>query len=676
MNSQTIIFIVISGIIALLLALFQYIYKSKKSKVKLWLAVLRFVSIFAILLLLVNPKFEAVSYYEEKPNLVIALDNSESVAYLKQDEKAKTAFQNLISSTELQNKFNIKTFKFGENVLSSIDSFYFNERQTNISGFFNNYNELYKNTISPVILISDGNQTIGNDYKYIVKKNQPVYPIILGDTSTFSDLRIGQVNVNRYAYLKNKFPVEIITNYSGIEPITGSLNIRLGNSIVFAKKIEFNANKTSEIVKANLNASNIGIKNYKVEIAPLENEKNKVNNYKNFAIEIIDQKTNIALVTENLHPDLGVLKKAIESNEQRSVSILKPKEFISQSINFNLVILFSPNNRFNSVYERILNQKLNTFTIAGSSTDWNFVNDSQSLFKQEVTNQSEDYQPELNPNFGVFIVDNIAFIDYPPLESDFGNTTFLVPQETILYKTINGINTEESLLSTFEINNQKHALLNGEGIWRWRAQCYLNTDSFEGFDNFIGKFVQYLSSNKKRQRLSLDYKSFYNQNENIIVNAQFFNKNYEFDTNSTLQITYVNEETNVSKTLPLLLNNTSYRIDLSGIEPGDYNFSIKSNDEPISSSGNFTILAYNVEQQFLNADVTKLQSVATNTNAKSYFIDEYNTIISDLVSDERYATIQKSKRNRIPIIDWKYLLSLIALALSLEWCIRKYNGLI
>ena len=676
MNSQTIIFIVISGIIALLLALFQYIYKSKKSKVKLWLAVLRFVSIFAILLLLVNPKFEAVSYYEEKPNLVIALDNSESVAYLKQDEKAKTAFQNLITSTELQNKFNIKTFKFGENVLSSIDSFYFNERQTNISGFFKNYNELYKNTISPVILISDGNQTIGNDYKYIVKKNQPVYPIILGDTSTFSDLRIGQVNVNRYAYLKNKFPVEIITNYSGIEPITGSLNIRLGNSIVFAKKIEFNANKTSEIVKANLNASNIGIKNYKVEIVPLENEKNKVNNYKNFAIEIIDQKTNIALVAENLHPDLGVLKKAIESNEQRSVSILKPKEFIYQNSDFNLVILFNPNNRFNSVYERILNQKLNTFTIAGSSTDWNFVNDSQSLFKQEVTNQSEDYQPELNPNFGVFIVDNITFIDYPPLELDFGTTTFLVPQETILYKTINGINTEESLLSTFEINNQKHALLNGEGIWRWRAQCYLNTDSFEGFDNFIGKFVQYLSSNKKRQRLSLDYKSFYDQNENIIVNAQFFNKNYEFDTNSNLQITYVNEETNVSKTLPLLLNNTSYRIDLSGIEPGDYNFSIKSNDEPISSSGNFTILAYNVEQQFLNADVTKLQSVATSTNAKSYFIDEYNTIISDLVSDERYATIQKSKRKRIPIIDWKYLLSLIALALSLEWCIRKYNGLI
>ena len=120
----------------------------------------------------------------------------------------------------------------------------------------------------------------------------------------------------------------------------------------------------------------------------------------------------------------------------------------------------------------------------------------------------------------------------------------------------------------------------------------------------------------------------------------------------------------------------SYRIDLSGIEPGNYNFTIKSKDESISSSGNFRILAYDVEQQFLNADVTKLQSVAATTNGKSYFVDDYNAIISELVSDERYQVIQKSKRSTIPIIDWKYLLGLIALALSLEWFIRKYNGLI
>jgi len=105
-------------------------------------------------------------------------------------------------------------------------------------------------------------------------------------------------------------------------------------------------------------------------------------------------------------------------------------------------------------------------------------------------------------------------------------------------------------------------------------------------------------------------------------------------------------------------------------------FTVKSNDEPVSASGNFKVLAFDVEKQFLNADVTKLQSIATNTNGIAYFIDKVDALTDDLLKDQRYATIQKSKRSTIPLIDYKYLLALIALALSLEWFIRKYNGLI
>ena len=78
----------------------------------------------------------------------------------------------------------------------------------------------------------------------------------------------------------------------------------------------------------------------------------------------------------------------------------------------------------------------------------------------------------------------------------------------------------------------------------------------------------------------------------------------------------------------------------------------------------------------MNADVTKLQSLATNSNGKSFFIDKTDALINTLLEDTRFATIQKSKRSTIPLIDWKYLLGLIVLALSLEWFIRKYNGLI
>ena len=125
-----------------------------------------------------------------------------------------------------------------------------------------------------------------------------------------------------------------------------------------------------------------------------------------------------------------------------------------------------------------------------------------------------------------------------------------------------------------------------------------------------------------------------------------------------------------------MLNNGNYTVDLSGIEAGDYNFTIKHNSETVATSGSFKILEYNVEQQFLNADVDKLKSLANNSKGEAYFSTESSKLIENLMADNRYATIQKSTKNIVPLIDWKYLLGLIVLSLFVEWFIRKYNGLI
>lgn len=676
MGIQTIIYIVIAVVVALLLALFQYRQTTKSTTLKLVLFALRFTTIFSILILLINPKFEATKVFEEKPNLVIAIDNSESVDYLNQNEKALDIYNKITANTDIQNRFNVLSYSFGTS-FKALDSLTFDERQSDISKVFKNYKELFESSISPLVLISDGNQTLGSDYLYSnVKENHSIFPVILGDTVTYSDIKLQHVNVNRYAFLKNRFPIEIIANYAGNNPVKSQVRILSGNTVVFSKLIEFNATKTSQIITTTLGANTVGIKTYRVELMPLVNEKNTVNNSKNFAIEVIDQKTNVAIVSNTLHPDLGALKKSIEANEQRKVTLLKTNEITSKVNDFQLVILYQPNNNFSELFSILSKEKINTFIITGSITDWRFVNANQDFFTQEITNQYENYQPTLNTNYSIFTIDNITFNDYPPLNSNFGTLSFNVPSETILYKTINGISTETPLLSTFEVNGQKHALLNGDGIWRWRAQTFLDTDNFENFDNFIGKLVQYLSSNKKRNRINIDYKSFYRGNDNITITAQYFNKNYEFDANANLQIELKNTSDNSTTLLPLLLKNSSYVTNISGIAAGDYTFTVKNLDEPVSASGKFKVLDYNVEQQFLNANVAKLQSVASKSNGQAFFIDKADALIDTLLNDSRFSTIQKSIKSTIPLIDWKYLLGLIALALSLEWFIRKYNGLI
>ena len=204
----------------------------------------------------------------------------------------------------------------------------------------------------------------------------------------------------------------------------------------------------------------------------------------------------------------------------------------------------------------------------------------------------------------------------------------------------------------------------------------MDTESFTDFDNFLGKLIQYLSSNKKRSRLNLDYKSFYNGNEDVIISAQYFNKNFEFDPKASLNIILKNSETDEVRELPLLISDTSYRADISGIEAGNYAFTVSNTSESVFASGSFQILDYNVEQQFLNADINRLQSLANRSKGKAFYVTEYAQIINNLLSDSRYAAVQKSTKNIVPLINWKFLLGIIALSLFSEWFIRKYNGLI
>lgn len=677
MQTETITYIIISGILALVLALFQYIFKSKKTKKTYWLlAFLRFVSIFSILLLLINPKFDKLSFYDKKPNLIIAVDNSESIDYLNQSKNTSALIQRLKQNEALKERFNLEFYTFGKSVNQS-DSLDYNEKQSNIAQVFNRLSEVYNNSVSPTIVLTDGNQTYGYDYEFITNRyKQAIFPVILGDTTTYTDIKIEQLNVNRYVFLKNKFPVEIIATYNGNTTVNSQLKITSGTTTVHSQAITFSKTLTSQIINVNLPANRVGIKSYKAEIIPLENEKNKANNFKNFAVEVIDQKTNVAIVSDIIHPDLGALKKAIESNEQRNATILNTTDFLKQSEDFQLVIAYQPTNNFRSLFNEIDRLKLNKMVVAGTKTNWSLLNQLQSNYTQKVTNQTENFQPAVNKNYSTFIIDDLNFEAFPPLLSEFGETTFEVPFETLLFKTVNDTQLEEPLLATFELNNKREALLLGEGIWRWRAQSYVDEKSFDTFDNFIGKLVQYLGSKQKRSRLNINYESFYNGNDNVKITAQYFNKNYEFDANANINIILKNNNSNDSKTYPFVLKNANYQVDLSGLEAGEYSFTVRTSGGNISKSGELKILDYNVEQQFLNANVTKLKRFATSSDGTSYFIDNTSTLISDLLSDSRFATIQKSSKKIVPLIDWKYLLALIALSLALEWFIRKYNGLI
>ena len=131
MNTLTITYIFLAALISVLLVYFQYYFRAKRISSIYVLSLLRFLSVFFILLLLINPQILNKSYETVKPKLLVAIDNSSSIKFANQDSLVYKLFNEINSNGELNHKFNIEYFTFGDHSQMN-KTFSFQDDQTNI----------------------------------------------------------------------------------------------------------------------------------------------------------------------------------------------------------------------------------------------------------------------------------------------------------------------------------------------------------------------------------------------------------------------------------------------------------------------------------------------------------------------------------------------------------------
>jgi hypothetical protein len=675
MTTTTFLFLLLSVIIAAGLSFYQYLYKVKnQSKLYWFLAFLRFISLFSIFLLLINPIISRKITEIKKTPLPIVVDNSKSISELKATKEAAELYLKIVENKAITEKYDVQLFSFDDE-FKSLEQLDFKGNQSHIDGVANNLKQLYRSTKYPVVLFTDGNQTMGNDYVFSFQENTSVLPVVLGDTTTVFDLKINQINVNKYAFLKNKFPVEVFLQYNGNQTISTTFAIQNGNQTIYKQTISFSKDKRAQSISFLLNADKVGIAKYKAVISSNVKEKNTVNNAKNFAVEVIDQRSEIALISAINHPDLGALKRSIETNQQRKVSIVKPNEIKSLQ-GYNVLILYQPNASFQSVFEQNKAAQINTFIITGTATDFSFLNQMQEDLMFKMSAQKEDYLATFDSNFNLFEQSNIGFENFPPLEHNFGTISIKSNVNTLLSARIRNVQLQNPLLTFTENGSKRNAYLLGENIWKWRLENNLNKKSFEDFDLFTDKIIQFLVTNASKKNLNVTYESFYNSGENIEIIAEYFNKNYEFDDKAQLTIQVINSKTKAAKKYDLLKATNSFKVNLDGLEAGNYTFKVTEKQSNSSFSGSFEVLDFEIEKQFVNPDKNRLEQLASNTNGAVFYPNQIEKLIQSLIENENYIPTQKETIKKTPLIDWIWLLVLVVLSLATEWFVRKYNGLL
>jgi len=684
-------FTVFCIIIAFLYTILLYRKDKKMSEISksliLLMSSLRFVLVFVISFLLLSPVIKNLNINIEKPIIIVAQDNSESLLLANKDQDLnvyKNHLTNLIN--KLSEEYLVETFTFGEKFEK--DSLYkFDEKQTDFSKIFDELqNNYYNRNVGALIIASDGIYNEGINPIYSTSNiSFPIYTVGLGDTTIFPDFSITKLRNNKIAFLGNKFPIQIYVNSKKLKNKISNLKIFNNGNQLFSKDFNINSNEQTDIIDAELEAKSVGVQRYVIQITPLDIENNKLNNTKEVAIDVMDSRQKILILANSPHPDVSAIRQSLSGNDNYEVEYFKAEDFTGSVSKYNLVILHqipSLTNAATKLLTEIKNKNIPALFILGAQSSFNNLNTLDLGLKvTQLNNAYDESQATLNNSFALFEVDeefSKLVESFPPLICPFGTYNKSANLKVLLNQKISTITTENPMISFSSeegLSASKTCFISGEGIWRWRISDYAKNKNTDLFDELINKIVQYLALKINKEKFMVSVDKIINENKNINFEAEVYNDSYELvnDQDVNLEI-----KDSIGKVYNYIFDksNKAYFLDAGTFPIGDYNYTATTvlENETLTKKGSFSIVAVNTESENIVANHSLLFQLAEQNNGKFFNQNQLDSIYNNIKTNKNIVPISYSNKKFTDILNLKWIFFLLLFLVSAEWFLRKYLG--
>jgi len=289
-----------------------------------------------------------------------------------------------------------------------------------------------------------------------------------------------------------------------------------------------------------------------------------------------------------------------------------------------------------------------------------------------------DASPAINKNFSLFTVDDdlVALLTkLPPLTATFGDYSATNSAEILFRQRIGTVETEQPLLAFNELNGMKMAVLVGEGIWRWRLIDHAENGDNDIFDALMGKIIQYMASRDDKRLFRVYAKDRYNEDQNVMIEAEFYNKSLEAITDPEVTIVLKNKE-GAEYPYTFSKGRNNYMLDAGRLPVGEYNYTASTSlgGESYTATGDFVITALLMEAVNTTADHQLLYSISENSGGQMVYPREVDKLTDLITQKEDIVPIIYSTRRLSEIIELKWIFFALLGLLSIEWFVRKYNG--
>lgn len=643
----------------------EVLLKAKKLKQLLFIIRTFFIALLAVLLL--NPVVKSIHKTKHKPIVILAQDISESIP-------DSFALQILTQISKELTDFEVHEFSFSDKVNKgfSIDN---SGLTTNYSNLFQDMNSRFANqNIAGLVLATDGLYNSGSNPLYDNRINFPIYPIAQGDTLVKRDISIAKVLKNEIAFLGNTFPLEITLSAQQCKGEDIQVEVWNKGKKIHTEDRIISTDDEYQKVKINLLAENVGLQHYTISVSQLHNEENSRNNSYTAYVEVIDSRYKILLLTEKTHPDIGAYKSAITKNKNYAVEQVNVNDFNGSFEAYQLVVIFGikENNPLLALLEKA-NVPLLVFDIQQNSNL-----KLTSAFSFRSRGSLEEVKAIKSESFSKFTFspELLNLIqDAPPLQTPFGKYTLQIGSEVVIAQQVGMQVTPKPIILIDEANGRKLAFITAEGFWKWKLYDYANARNNEAFDELFSKLTQYLVLQEDKSKFRIDYKKQFAENSNIYFEASLYNESYELINDKEISLVIQNEKGDefdyeFSKSLE------RYNLNVGVLDVGRYTFLAKVKGGKLIRKGSFDVRAIQLEQLYTVANHKLLFQLANISGGKLFYPNQLDKIITAIKKSKNNFISVSSKEKLKGMINIPLVLLILLILISLEWFLRKYNGLI
>jgi len=658
-----------------------------KLKIRL-MTTLRFLSVFFISFLLLSPLIKSVFINIEKPVIIVAQDNTESI--LMQKDSATYLIQHQIAVDKLMENlrqtYDVNYYVFGEKVTKA-DKPDYKDKQTDFSKLFEQINTKYLNrNVGAMIVLSDGIFTKGQSPVYAATDVRfPIYTVALGDTGMQKDVALSQVKTNKIAFLGNIFPLQITVDIKDLNGFSGDLVVTNDKKQVFKQRISANTKEYTTTINVDLKAEKTGIQHYIVEIASSNEEKNVKNNIRDIVVDVINNKQKILVLAEGPHPDVAALRKTLKLNQNFQSEFYTTSKFSKRIQDYNLVVLYqlpSMSGSEQALLSQIIKSEIPLLVILGNRTNFAALSNLNLGLQVQQNNRSfDDALPTINQQFTMFeIPEDVKQLceQVPPLNTPFGVYKYSQSAQVLMTQRIKNIQTQNPLIILDNTGERKMGFIAGEGIWRWRIYDYVQNQNHDAFNELINKMMQFLSLKVNKENFVLNIRNLFNETEPITALAEVYNQIYDPVANAEIkmEITGANQKKFNFNFEPDASGTKTYYLNAGILPVGDYSYvaTAKNEGKTYVKNGKFSIIALHEEAQNTIANHNALYQLSKKHDAELVFPAQLLSLEEKIKQNKNIVPISNTERDMKDLVYYKWIFFIFLFLLCSEWLLRKFFG--